>query len=104
MYYSVSARLREGTATEFHARLTDGSIFAQEPDGKEIVESMHRARTGSDGRVHWSQACYCDTPLAHERATVYDDHFDDLLTEETDAYVAFEGEPFMEHLTQLAQG
>ena len=52
--------------------------------------------------IRWSELCYCPTPLRHERATVYDHHFDDLSTEVTDGYEDFEGQEFMEYLARLA--
>lgn len=59
---------------------------------------MKRAVIDNEGVVRWSEVCYCPTPLQHERATVYDQHFTDLETEEVEGYVAFDGEPLMEFL------
>ena len=100
MHYVVSARLKPGNADELLAKLTDGTIANQKPDGQEIVESMQRAKIGEDGLVHWSEVCYCPTPLQHERATVYDRHFAEFQAEPVEDYVEFEGEPFMDHLRQ----
>jgi len=102
MYYLVTARLTPDTAAQFHRQLTDGTIAAQQPDGEEIVASMNRARLSDDGRVRWSEVCYCATPLAHERQTVYDHFFTDLQTTEAEGYVEFEGQPLMEYLASLA--
>jgi hypothetical protein len=101
MYYAVTARLIEDQAAAFHRQLTDGTIRAQRPDGQEIVESMERARIDASGVVRWSEICYCPTPLAHERATVYDRFFSDLTTREVDRYVEFDGEPLIERLASL---
>ncbi|MEX0936458.1 MAG: hypothetical protein WDZ59_01265 [Pirellulales bacterium] len=98
MYYSVSAQLVEEKAGELYAKLTDGTIAAQQPDGEEIVDSMERARIGSDGLVRWSEACYCLTPLGHERETVYDYYFTNLHTRRVSDYVEFEGQPLMEKI------
>ena len=103
MYYTVSARLKEETAAELLRKLNDGTIESQQPDGSEIVASMHRARVDGSGLIRWSEVCYCPTPLQHERATVYDHHFDDLSTEPTDGYKDFEGQKFMEYLARLAE-
>jgi hypothetical protein len=100
MYYTVTARLIPGTAADFLGKLADGTIESQKPDGKEIVASMKRAKIGDDGVVRWSEVCYCPTPLQHERATVYDNFFDNIQTEEVEDYVAFDGEPFMAYLAQ----
>jgi hypothetical protein len=96
--YLVNARFTTDTSPLFLEKLTDGTIASQKPDGKEIVASMNRARVEESGVVRWSELCYCSTPLAHERATVYDQHFTDLETEVAQAHVEFEGQPFMEYL------
>ena len=100
MIYEVSARFKADTAAEFLQKLTSGTIASQKPDGQEIVDSMNRARIDDSGIARWSEVCYCSTPLAHERATVYDQHFTELETKEIPAHVEFEGQPFMEHLQQ----
>ncbi len=102
MVYKVTARLRPGVAGSFLARLTDGTIAAQKPDGQEIVDSMGRAVIDDSGEVAWSEVCYCPTPLAHERHTVLDHVFDELTTKEIDAYEAYVGRPLMAHLEALA--
>lgn len=101
MIYHVQARFRADTAAEFLAKLTDGTISGQRPDGAELVASMQRAVVNSRGLTEWSELCYCDPPLAHERATVLDLHFDDIRTEPLDAYVQYEGRQFMDHLRAL---
>ena len=67
MYYAISARLILDTAADFRRKLTDGTIEAQKPDGREIVASMNRAVIDQDGLVKWSEVCYCPSPLEHER-------------------------------------
>lgn len=103
MFYVVSAQLKpQGNAAEFYRKLTDGTILGQRPDGREIVESMRRARIAPSGVVRWSGMCFCPTPLEHERQTVYDHYFTDLKTEVVESYREFEGEPFMEFLAGQA--
>jgi len=102
MFYNVKARYIPSAAPEFYRKLTDGTIMQQKPDGAEIVGSMQRARVTPDGFVQWSEKCYCQTPLAHERSTVHDKYFIDLETEEVDGYVSFEGKPFMDVLAEEA--
>src|SRR5215471_5873611 len=84
MLYAVYAKLIPDRAPEFHARLTDGSIASQRPDGAEIVAAMKRARAASDGMVRWTETCYCPTPLQHERATVLDRYFTGIETKVID--------------------
>jgi len=98
MLYAVSARLVPDRAHEFHARLTDGSIAAQRPDGAEIVAAMKRARAAPDGTVRWTETCYCPTPLQHERATVLDRYFTGLETRVIDKPETFDGAPLMDRL------
>lgn len=102
MFYIVSARFKPTTAADFLGKLADGTIESQKPDGKEIVDSMKRAVIDEDV-VRWSEVCYCPTPLQHERATVYDEHFTDMTTEEVDGYLEFEGQPFTEYLMDMTE-
>lgn len=103
MFYRVTARLKAGTGADFLMKLTDGTIARQSPDGQEIVDSMERAVLTEDGDVAWSEVCYCPTPLAHERATVFDTHFESLETHAIDGYQRYDGRPFMEYLAELAE-
>ena len=103
MFYRVTARLKSETAAEYLRKLTDGTIQSQQPDGREIVNAMNRAVLTKEGNVSWSEVCYCPTPLAHERATVFDEHFEDLETEVIDGYQVYEGRSFMEYLAELVE-
>jgi len=102
MIYKLRARFKTATAADFLAKLTDGTIQDQRPDGAEMVRSMNRAVVATDGSIVWSEKCLCGTPLAHERATVFDSYFEDLTTDLIDDYRDYPGEPFMAHLQQLA--
>ena len=75
--YHVQAKPTEASLAEFYIMLTDGTIANQQPDGKEIVASMRRA-TLKNGLVEWNETCYCNPPLSHERATVYDRFFTEM--------------------------
>jgi hypothetical protein len=98
MLYAVSARVVADLAHEFHARLTDGSIAAQRPDGAEIVAAMGRARATPDGAVRWTETCFCPTPLQHERATVLDRYFTGIEARVIDKPETFDGAPLMDWL------
>lgn len=102
MIYRVTARPKTDTAAELLSRLRDGSIARQRPDGQEIVASMHRAIIREDGTALWSERCYCDPPLAHERATVLDRYFEDIMTEPIAGYETCEGRPLTEWLEAQA--
>ena len=103
MFYKVRARLKNDTAAELRRRLLDGTVGRQEPDGQEIVDSMQRAVVTDSGDIEWSEVCYCQTPLLHERTTVYDQYFNNLSTEPIENYQQHEGRPFMTYLKELAE-
>ncbi len=63
---------------------------------------MNRAVLNGAGEIEWSELCYCNPPLAYERAPVLDTHFDDMSTEVVEEYQQHEGEPFVKYLKQLA--
>jgi hypothetical protein len=101
MIYRVTARFKPETADELRRQLDDGSIAAQRPDGQEIVASLNRAvMTGTDS-VQWNAMCFCDPPLAHERATVLDRYFDDIGTVAIEDYERYAGELFLDRLQKL---
>ena len=83
---------------EFYKKLTDGTIQNQKPDGKEIVDSMKRAKITASKTIQWSEMCFCPTPLKHERETVYDHFLTNLETQIIDDYVEFDGELFFDFL------
>jgi hypothetical protein len=86
---------------EFYRKLTDGTILRQEPDGKEIVDSMKRAVITGPGTIQWTETCYCSPPLKHERQTVYDRYLFDLETVRVESYKEYAGKSFMEYLKSL---
>ena len=103
MIYHVQARFKSETAKHFLTKLTDGTIAAQRPDGPELVAAMDRAVVGDEGQVEWSELCYCTPPLAHERETVLDLHFEEIQTEPIDEHATYKGQLFMEHLKVLSE-
>ncbi len=98
MIYKVQARYIEDKAGEFFQKLTDGTIASQQPDGQEIVSSMKKAKIVRKGIIEWFETCYCDTPLKHERETVYDFYLTDITTELVDAKGEIKGESFWNYL------
>lgn len=99
--YKVKAKFNYEKAKEFHQILTDGTIQKQRPDGPEIVDSMNRATIDDEGYVNWTELCYCNPPLNHERKTVLDHYFSDMQIEEIEGYKTFKGKSFMEHLASF---
>ena len=97
MLYFVRARPIVGEMPRFWTLLNDGTIEIQEPDGREIVSSMRRA-VMNGGKVEWHETCYCSPPLLHERATVYDQFFEDMEIGPMAATLPPEGESFWQYL------
>jgi hypothetical protein len=103
MIYHVRANLREDNAVGLLKKLTDGSVASQQPDGPELVASMGRAVINAEGQAEWSEMCLCPSPLFHERVTVLDQHFDDIVTDPIEAHASYSGKPLMEYLRAIAK-
>ncbi len=107
MIYEVNARLLEEHAIELRLLLRDGTIREGNPDGREICDSMMRARFGQDGRVWWTQTGWSSVPLKYEIDSVYRHYFEDIRVREVEEHISFHGPMFMDHLLVLemrAQG
>ncbi len=102
MFYDVKAQLNTSTATVLLRKLTDGTIANQRPDGMEMKRALAAAVITPAGEVRFNIGCYCSTPLAHERATVLDEHFDNLQIDPTGSPEELSGENFMDHLHTVA--
>jgi hypothetical protein len=100
MLYLVRAQPIIPEMARFWTLLNDGTIETQEPDGREIVSSMRRA-VMNGGKVEWHETCYCTPPLRHERATVYDQFFEDMEIGPMVATPPSKGESFWHHLEDL---
>jgi hypothetical protein len=88
---------------KFWRILNDGTVEHQDPDGREIVASMKRAIIKGE-QAEWSQTCFCDPPLRHERATIYDRYFTNLTVEPLSKPVRLEGQRFWEYLQDHSLG
>jgi hypothetical protein len=97
MRYLVRAQPRMEELARFWTALNNGTIERQEPDGREIVESMKRA-VMSGNRVEWHETCYCTPPLRHERSTVYDQFFEDMKIEPFTSLLHLEGGRFWDYM------
>lgn len=101
MLYKIIAKIKKERMTEFWNALNDGRIESQKPDGPYMVKAMKDAVMTDDKTIVWYEACYCDTPLKHERETVYDHYLYDFSTEvkyEVENNIA--GKSFWEYLAQ----
>ena len=101
MRYLVRAHFIEERMGEFFSKLSDDTITRQKPDGQEILNSMQRARITVPGVIEWCETCYCATPLAHERATVYNHYLTDIRTREIDSDPNMMGDSFWDYLQDL---
>ena len=99
MIYRVQGTFLYEKAQEFYQKLTDGTIAQQRPDGPEMIASMERARIDDEGRINWTEMCFCPTPLQHERATVYDHYFTNMVTEVINDHEEIEGASFIEQIS-----
>lgn len=102
MLYIVKARPIVAEMQRLWTLLNDGTIEAQEPDGREILASMKRA-VMNHGNVEWQETCFCSPPLRHERATVYDQFFSDMEINPQVATTIPEGESFWDYLKDRNQ-
>ena len=102
MLYKVSAKIKKDNLKDFFEALSDGSIEAQQPDGKTILKAMKEAKMIAKDTLSWYEACYCATPLRHERETVYDKYLEDFHT--TLVYEVsddIEGDLFWDYLEEV---
>lgn len=97
MNYQVSGKLNIELAGELLAKLNDGSIRAQQPDGEEIYKGLQAAVVKKDW-VLMNMICFCSTPLEHERETVLDRHFNHLDIQAQPMRQKHQGEPFLSYL------
>ncbi len=102
MRYLVRANFIDGKMGEFFRKLNDGTIAGQNPEGKEILASMQRAKITAPGVIEWCETCYCATPLRHERATIYDHYLTNMQTKEIDSDPDIPGDFFWEYLRNHA--
>ena len=81
MLYKVKAKIYKDKMSDFWTALNDGSIESQKPDGLDILKAMKDAMMTDDDTLVWYEACYCDSPLKHERESVYNKYMYDFDTE-----------------------
>lgn len=100
-FRQLKAPAKAVAVAKFLRKLPDGTAARQIPDGSEIVASMNRAVLNDAGDVEWTELCFCATPLAHERATVLDAHFDNITTEVIQAHRPHPGISFVQYIQEL---
>lgn len=75
MRYLVTARVKPGKEADLLRAIEDGTLGAGSVAGDEYVRNMRDARLFDDGRAKWVEICFCDVPLAEERA-YWEEYFD----------------------------
>ncbi len=101
MLYKIKAKINKERMGVFWSALNDGRIESQKPDGPYIVRAMKDALMIDDETISWYEACYCDTPLKHERETVYDKYLYDFSTEvKYEVKKDIKGESFWQYLAK----
>jgi hypothetical protein len=75
MRYLVVARVRPGKDADLARAVETGSLGQGSVAGGEYQRTMRLARLDEDGRVRWVEVCFCETPLAEERA-YWEEYFD----------------------------
>jgi len=101
MLYRVKAKFHKNLLAEFFTKLNDGTIERQKPDGLEIIASMKKAKMTNENTIEWYERCFCETPLKHERETVYDNYlydFETILVDEVSNDI--EGGSFWEYMSK----
>lgn len=80
--YLVKARPLFDRLPELRHLLADGSLRSLRPFGPALAESLEQARFDpATGEALWEEECYCQPPLAQERALVLDRYFSHLEVE-----------------------
>ena len=103
MRYYIKATMLEEKMGEFYQKLSDGTITGQKPNGREIISSIRKAKLTKPLVVEWCETCFCETPLAHERETVYDQYFQDMEVIEINDDPEINGQYFWEYLLKIDQ-
>ncbi|MBO0699428.1 MAG: hypothetical protein J2P46_13620 [Zavarzinella sp.] len=75
MRYLVTARVKPGKEADLLRAIEDGTLGAGSVAGDEYVRNMRDARLFDDGKAKWVEICFCDVPLAEERA-YWEEYFD----------------------------
>ena len=68
MRYLVKARLKPGREQALLQAVRSGTLGRGSIAGDEYLHNMQQARLAADGTARWVEVCFCDPPLAEERA------------------------------------
>lgn len=68
MRYLVKAKVKPDKSKELLDSINDGTLGQGSIAGDEYFYNMNEARVSGDGIATWVETCFCDPPLAEERA------------------------------------
>lgn len=68
MRYLVRARVKPGRESALLAAIDQRTLGEGSVAGDEYLRNMAEARLCGDGTSRWVEVCFCETPLAEERA------------------------------------
>ena len=68
MRYLVTARVKPGREADLLRAIESGVLGKGSVAGDEYLRNMSEARIREDGKIRWVEVCFCDVPLAEERA------------------------------------
>jgi hypothetical protein len=81
-FYLVRAHLKPELYDELKRRLENREFAELRPFGPTLHQSLLQARVEPETlAIVWEEECYCQPPLAQERAMVLDQYFDQLRVE-----------------------
>jgi hypothetical protein len=81
-FYLVRGELRLGLAEALRERLQKREFQTLRPFGSSLNNALlHAKREPETGAILWEEECYCQVPLAQERAAVLDMYFESLQIE-----------------------
>ena len=78
MRYVVKARVKSNREQSLLNAINTGTLGRGSIAGDEYLHNMMEARVNRDGVATWVETCFCDPPLAEERA--YWEEYFDLLS------------------------
>ena len=84
MRYLVKARIKPGYAHPLAEAIARGILGRGSIAGDEYLHDMQMARLNAKGQAHWVETCFCDPPLAEERA-YWEEYFDLLSVKDAHA-------------------
>jgi hypothetical protein len=85
MRYLVKARVKAGHTAALAKAIADRTLGRGSIAGDEYLYNMGTARVDAKGgEAHWVETCFCDPPLAEERA-YWEEYFDLLSVKDAHA-------------------